>query len=222
VHGLDLGYRSHLLGDRLRLSLDLFYNIYKDSILFHADIPLRLGLPDMANATIEYRNGSTDVTAFGGEAEVVAWPAPWLKVWVNFMLRKVSGLTAESQQHVEPSVRCNFGGRFDSTAGWFLDAAFHYVSSYEFFLPDPENQLQLADMVEMGNQFILFMRLGVPLNIGEEFPLEAGLMVRAPLGKPFREVAGTPMPLHLHQESTVDMGGDMVNRLVLLYLRGSL
>jgi hypothetical protein len=52
--------------------------------------------------------------------------------------------------------------------------------------------------------------------------IEGGLHVRAPLGTPFREYAGVPMPPELQGDSPSDFGGTRLMRLVSFYLRGSI
>jgi hypothetical protein len=51
--------------------------------------------------------------------------------------------------------------------------------------------------------------------------MEAGLVIRTPLGSPFREYAGIPRSAALQSEVASDFGGEKVVRMLLFYLRGS-
>jgi hypothetical protein len=51
--------------------------------------------------------------------------------------------------------------------------------------------------------------------------VEAGLVIRTPLGSPFREYAGIPRPPALQSDVVSDFGGEKVVRMLSFYLRGS-
>ena len=68
VHSFEAGWRTRLLEDRLQISVDLFFNVYQDTISFVVDIRERLGLPDIINSTIQYDNEDGEIYAVGGEA----------------------------------------------------------------------------------------------------------------------------------------------------------
>ena len=74
VHSIEAGYRAHFLDGALQLSVDLFYNFYRDIISFVIDLPLRLGLPDLGNSTLRFENAGARVNAWGGEARFAGGP----------------------------------------------------------------------------------------------------------------------------------------------------
>jgi hypothetical protein len=121
----------------------------------------------------------------------------------------------------EPVLRSNLGGRILLESGLLLDLALHYVSEYKFPLVDPENSLSPHELMPMGNEFLLIGRLGYRTPLAGLNPLEAGLTIRAPLGRPFREYAGVPMRLPGKDGSISDFGGEFLVRLVSFYLRAS-
>jgi iron complex outermembrane receptor protein len=222
VHSIEAGWRAHLLDGQLQASVDLFFNIYRDTIFFLMDVPFRLGLPDIANSTFRYETQDEDILALGGEAELTARPHPDWLFWVNLGLRRVS--VDEFSEHLasEPVVRANLGGRYLPDTGLLLDLAVHYVSEYEMPLRDPSNLLDKPKFMALGNEFLLMGRLGFQLKLDEQHKMEAGLSIRMPLGTPFREYAGVPFPEFMRSDSDADFGGELLVRRLSFYLRGTL
>ena len=58
-------------------------------------------------------------------------------------------------------------------------------------------------------------------DLDEARKLEAGLSLRVPIGAPFREFTGIPLERTTRTIYGSDFGGEMLVRLVSLYLRGS-
>jgi hypothetical protein len=119
----------------------------------------------------------------------------------------------------EPVLRANMGGRLLLESGLLMDLALHYVSEYKFPLVDPVNSLSPHELMPLGNEFLLIGRLGYRTSLADLDSLEAGLTIRAPLGRPFREYAGTPLQLLGKDGSISDFGGEMLVRLMSFYLR---
>jgi len=221
VHSIEAGWRARFLDDRLQASVDLFFNIYQDTIYFLLDVPFRMGLPDISNSTFRYESQEKDILALGGEAELNARPHPDLLFWGNLGLRRVSTDNFSSNLSSEPVLRANLGGRYLPETGLLLDLAVHYVSDYEMPLRNPSNLLDKPKFMELGNKFLLMGRLGFRVNLNGH-RLEAGLSVRTPLGEPFREYAGVPFPEFMRSDSRADFGGELLVRRISFYLRGTL
>jgi iron complex outermembrane receptor protein len=217
VHSIEAGWMAHLLDDRLQLSLDLFFNIYHDVILFVVDIQERLGLPDITNSTIRYENMAGEIHALGGEAEVVWRPNQDWRLWCNLGIRQVTGGEPAS----EPIMRVNLGGRYSPPTGLIVDLALHYVSAYDLLLTDPENILNERQPVTLGNNLLLVGRLGYRVQVHKDLHLETGLTIRTPIGQDFREYPGTRMPSTPQAGTMAAWGGDVLVRWVSFYLRGS-
>jgi hypothetical protein len=75
--------------------------------------------------------------------------------------------------------------------------------------------------MELGNRLLVMARIGYRHPLGESRSLEAGLSVRAPVGGSFREHSGVTMERTARSIYGSDFGGEMLIRLVSLYLRGS-
>jgi len=221
VHSVEAGWRTHLLEDDLQISVNMFFNVYQDTIYFEVDIQERLGFPDIYNSTVQYMNESGDIFAFGGEAEMSLRPSEEWALWCNLGLRRVSLPDSWDRSLAEPTVRANLGGSFTPPDGLIADLALHYVSAYEPLLPDPVNIFNERTPYLLGNCLMLFGRLGYHFSTGPDWSMETGLTVRAPIGRPFREYPGAAIqrtPLSL---TASDFGGERLVRLVGFYMKGS-
>jgi iron complex outermembrane receptor protein len=221
VHSFEAGWRARFLDDRLRVSVDLFFNLYRDTIFFSAYIPYRMGFPDIMNSTFRFENEGVESNALGGEAEL-AWRFPDnLSLWCNIGLRYVVDKNTDERMPSEPTLRLNFGGRYSPESGLTADVAFHYVSEYEMYVIDPENVFDNPEPIGMGNDLRMLGRLGYRLMTDGDKTLEAGLNIVTPLGNPFREYPGQPIPHWSRLRHMSDFGGEFLGRLVSFYLRGS-
>jgi len=219
IHSFEAGWQGTLLQERLRLSLNLFFNIYRDAITFEVDVPLRMGLPDIANSTITYKNTAGSIYALGGEAEAGWRPADNWHLWCNLGFREVR--EEGSHRREEPRFKANLGGRFDPGRGLHADLALHYVSAYEMSQASPDNLLDNPVYHSLGDSLLLVARLGYRLPLGGQRSLDAGLTARTPLGLPFCEFPGEPIPASLRPYKNSVFGGEYLVRIVTFYLGGS-
>jgi iron complex outermembrane receptor protein len=221
VHSFEAGWRAWLMEDKLQIAVDLFFNLYQDNIYFHVYMPTRMGgLPDVPNSSFQFENQDGDVVAFGGEAEVVWNASDDLTLWGNLGARRVTDQETGETLPSEPILRVNLGGRYDSGNGVFTDLALHYTSSRKMKLMNPEEPLETYREYDLGDALLLVGRLGCRW-VGDQREVEAGLTLRLPLNRAFREFAGMPMPESLHADETSDFGGERIVRLLSLYLRSS-
>ncbi len=222
VHSFEAGWRANFFDDRLRTSVDLFFNLYRDTIGFVIDIPYRMGLPDITNSIFRFENNDVGMNAVGGEAELSWEIHDDLSLWCNFGLRHVVDEDTGERMPSEPTFRLNLGGRYAPEAGLTADVALHYVSAYKMPLIDPESVLDNPELVSLGEELLMVGRLGYRTSVGEDKILEVGLNVVTPLGSPFREYPGAPIPSWHRLRHMSDWGGEVLTRLVSLYLRGSI
>jgi hypothetical protein len=143
-------------------------------------------------------------------------------LWGNLGLRYVVEAGGSERMPAEPMLRANLGARYSPEAGLFADLAVHYVSGYELPLVDPESILDNPEPVTLGNKFLLIARTGYRFSPFGGNPLEAGLAVVTPLGHPFREFPGAPIPQWQRLQHMSDFWGEKLVRLVSVYLRGVL
>jgi len=221
VHSIEAGWRGRFLEERLRVSVDLFFSMYRDTIFIVSDVPLRMGVPDLANSTFQYRNNPDGLDALGAETEI-SWHlgGPW-SFWGSVGFRHISDRGEGDRAEAEPVLRANLGGRFVPDKGLLVDLAFHCVSAFTVGIVDPSNMMDPPRPFDLGNRVLVIGRLGYRAKTRWGMSFEAGLKLRAPLGAPFREYAGIPRPLGMPSDTESDYGGELFVRVVSLYLEGS-
>jgi outer membrane receptor for ferrienterochelin and colicin len=221
VHSFEVGWRGRFLNERLRFRVDLFYNIYQDMIYFHAKLKWDpLGFPDIPESSFQFLNEEERIHALGGEAEVIYSPGENWTFWGNAGVRRVTDEEGELVES-EPALRVNLGGRWSPDLGLRVDVALHYVSSYQVPLLLPEEPFEAPDPSPLGDSLLVVGRLGYRSRLPGGLWLEAGLTVRAPIGSRFREFPGVPVQRSSYTVTVSDFAGEMIVRLVALYLRGS-
>jgi hypothetical protein len=102
-----------------------------------------------------------------------------------------------------------------------VDVALHYVSAYKMPLINPDNALDEPVLMQLGDQLQMISRVGYRAKLGKDREIETGLVIRTPLGSPFREYAGIQRTAALQSEVKSDFGGERVVRMASFYLRGS-
>jgi outer membrane receptor for ferrienterochelin and colicin len=224
VSTFEVGWHRSFLDEKLAMSADLFFSLYQDLITMRITIEERLGLPNLANSFLEMRNNAPEVTAAGGEFEVVFKPSDEWSLWGNLGLRKIWFRKEDTSldETEEPALKINLGGRYKSRTGWLADLALHYVSSYAMRLSRIDNIVLPATSEKLGNQLFAIGRLGRRVTGPAGVELEAGIEVRTPVGAPFREFAGKQMPMHLSRDTLSDWAGEMLYRQLTVYLRGNI
>jgi hypothetical protein len=74
---------------------------------------------------------------------------------------------------------------------------------------------------ELGNRLLAMGRIGYRHKLDENRKFEAGLTFRVPIGESFREFTGLPLQRTTRTIYGSDFGGEMLVRLVFVYIRGS-
>jgi hypothetical protein len=90
------------------------------------------------------------------------------------------------------------------------------VSTYEMPLYYPDETFEDPEFVPLGDAWLLIGRLGYRIK-----GFEAGLILRAPLGGPFREYPGVPMESTTRTQYDSDFAGEKLVRLAWFYIRSS-
>ena len=221
VHSVEAGWRARFLDGDLTASLGVFFNLHRDIIVFVRELPMRMGVPDIGNSVLRYENREGSICILGTEAEISWNPGRSWDLWANLGLRGATETETGVTLSSEPRLRLNFGGRFAPDAGMFADVALHYTSTYETPLLDPEDPLADPVNVMLGDSLLMFGRLGYRMTTSAGWKLDAGVVLRLPVGKPFREYAGRQVPPGLMSWDTADYGGEVLGRLLSVYFRGS-
>ncbi|MFC1654585.1 TonB-dependent receptor plug domain-containing protein [Myxococcota bacterium] len=221
VHSFEAGWRAAFADDLLRVSVDLFYNIYANMINFTAEMQWdSMGRPDILASTFEFLNETHEITAVGGEAEAVIRLQKGWVFWGNLGLRRVADDRGERLVS-EPTLRANLGCRWDPAGTFYTDLALHYVSEYAMPLTSQNLDFENPQEVSLGDNLLLVGRLGYRMGMGEDREVEAGLSLRAPIGGLFKEYPGISIESTAQSVTASDFGGETLVRLVSFYLRGS-
>jgi len=219
VHSIEIGWRGWFLDESLRISLDLFYNFYRDIITFKTVLPYELGFPDIGSSTFQFVSEGMGANALGGESEVAWYVSEEWSFWLNVGLRSVSAQNSSEELIGEPLLRLNAGGRFDSKSGILVDLALHYVSAYDRNLAFPDEPFTDPVQITLGNAAMLVGRVAYRWRVAERIGLETGFTLRAPLGANFREHPGLAASRVRSGYWQSDFGGEMIVRRISLYLR---
>jgi outer membrane receptor protein involved in Fe transport len=219
VHSIEAGWRARFFDRVLKVSADLFYNIYQDMIFFESNLAIGPLGPDISASNFASQNQETSITAFGGELAVVLEAAKEWTLWGNLGLRWVED-EEDGALRSEPTLRANLGCRW-SGQRVFADLALHYVSAYEFPVLHPEETFEMTEWMKLGDRLLAVSRVGYRHPLGESGKLEAGFSVRAPIGGRFREYPGVSIQRTPRSLYGSDYVGEPLVRLVSFYLRGS-
>jgi outer membrane receptor protein involved in Fe transport len=226
VVSTEFGWRARFFDERLQVAVDLFYNLYSDTIIYKTELAVSsLGVPDIGNSIMRFVNLDDEFMALGGEAEVSWRPFLGWTFWANLTARAVFNNDTDEVLENEPKLRVNLGCTYNPDQGPVADLALHYVSDYHPLGLNPIDPLEGLVPQKLGNVFLVIARLGYRLEFLDWMRLEAGLAVRAPLGGPFREFVGYPyrsVASVLDGRMTNDFGGMLLVRMAELYLRGSI
>lgn len=221
VHSIEASWRERFPLYKLEICLDLFFNLYRDTVMFKMEMPLNMGVPDIPGSTLQFVNEGTDANAFGTEMSLDWKPVEELFIWANLGLRMVVDNATGEHLSSEPILRVNLGFRLDLGEGPFMDMALHYVSLYQMQLMNVNDPFQGGKPIEAGDAALLIGRLGYRLKQAGYHSLEAGMTFRTPLGSDFREFPGAPVSSLPETGTKSDFGGEMLIRHLALYVRGS-
>jgi outer membrane receptor protein involved in Fe transport len=221
TQSIELGWRGSFLDAHLWLSIETFFNTYRKTISFDAEIPLRLGLPNLRDGYLMFINDEYDYTIIGGEAEISYKPSASWSFTCNVGVRSAEYTSDKEGTNREPALRANLGARFSQSEGILADAFLHFTSYYQQVMLDPEDILRSVPLRgDMGEHLLLVGRLAYRIK-RRWFSFETGLTVRAPLLENRWEFPGLPIPPRLAGDSNSDFGGEVVLRQLSVYLRGS-
>jgi hypothetical protein len=221
TQSIELGWRGSFLDASLWLSADAFFNIYQDRISFDAEVPMRLGLPDIETGVLHFVNIPGVYTAVGGEFDATYKPTMELSFWCNLGFRAVVELETQMETLKEPHFRLNVGGRYAPEAGLLVEVFLHGVTDYQQVLLLPTDVLRSDPLyTNMGNKLLLIGRLGYRSKLGH-LNVDTGLTIRAPLTENRNEFPGITFPLHLTSDSNSKFGGETFQRQLTFYMRAS-
>lgn len=147
----EVGYYADLFQNRLGLTLNLFYNEFRNIILPGG----ALTPPDFAGT---FSNIEGEKEAKGLEAEIKAKPYPWLETFVNYSYTDVYDYEWDEKDRTTPDHKVNAGITAMLTNGFSSTVLVHYVGETDW----PPNFDRDQDIIHLGpvdSYFLLNLRL---------------------------------------------------------------
>ena len=222
----EIGYRGHFLDNRLVVEADVFYNIYRNTVNFYTEIVAdQFGIPDLENSFMAFQNKGQEVDSVGGSVSLTYRLKETLRFNANYTYRY-------SWYISDPEAVSEFGEK-GSRVPWepehLLNLAFHYLTEIGLRfglsasgqsaskLPFPERGGLFDDQIQVESParifFNGFLSWRLPAGSGE---LEAGVRAYNFLHIGFRD---TPAVTRWDDKP---FGGDLLGRMIFLFVRGSI
>ena len=227
IMSFEAGYLGRFPGAGLIVEADAFYNRYRDTITFNADMQTtEFGVPDLVNSSAQYTNEGRDVDSLGGSISLT-WRFRYaLRMNANYTYRysfyasdpggveAVEGEGKGERVAWEPAHLANVSLAYLPQSGLRLGFGWHYTSSR-------------MGSVSRGGAFDPRVPISVPansffggfaswrVNLGARW-LEAGVRAFNLFGLRFRDFAGEIRP------DGYEMGGLLLTRRVFLFIRGAI
>jgi outer membrane receptor protein involved in Fe transport len=220
----EAGYMGEFLDKRLRVSLDIYYNILSNIIGINDEIFLTPeGLPDIERSSFLFKNDlKNDQVTIGSELAVRYSPTGNLSLLASWTHREVLAEEGSADPGRSPKNLLTLGARFNTGSG--LVGSLYAFSRSEFTaggVPNPAGLLEKNERARMNNVLLVLGKIGWRIKLHKLVALETGLKLFLPVS-PFEspyfrynEVGGVTTPMGMLY------GGDLLRRMVTAYLQGS-
>ena len=119
---LEAGYTARFFDGQLQIAADVFYNWYRSVVGFHSDMRLTgMGLPDLNNSTVDFRNVGHDKDSVGGSVSCTFRVMKYFRLSGNYTFRYThetgDDWTQEERMDTEPAHLFNLGFYYLGAAG---------------------------------------------------------------------------------------------------------
>jgi len=217
LSSFELGYHGRFLDGRLLVGLDLYYNIYSDtSEIVSRIIPDEQGLPDLDNSSVVWEVVDDDYTVVGAELSARYSVTRDILLQASWSYREVL-----ENPSFSPKNHITLGGRFRTDWGLLGSLyAFSRSGFVDWGIDNPEGLLAPLLSVEHEPVVLVLARLGWRGDLGSGAGIELGARLFLPVS-PFRE----PHFNYFERGGGFTAygehyGGDLLGRMLTLYLRG--
>jgi outer membrane receptor protein involved in Fe transport len=218
----EVGYLGEFLGGKLRISLDLYYNLYSNEIQLEPGLVENdLGLPDLDLSSYRFANTGRDIDVLGGELSIRYSPVRSVTVMASWGHREIFDRATGRVSGASPKNLLTLGGRFETD--WGLIGSLYAFSRSEFWdegVDNPSGPLEGRLYQHLDNVILFMGKLGWRTRILTSIELEAGigLFLPASLSSPHAfsyyekggGISSTGQPY----------GGEALRRRVTTYLQG--
>lgn len=227
ITAFELGYRGRFLNGAITLEADGFFNMYRDIIDLEYNVQFdAFGLPDLANSRLRFLNLGAGIDTAGGSLSFTWHYAKVLRIQANYTYRYswyvtdpptsgVSGREAGDRVEWEPAHLANAAVHYAAPFGLRVGVAAHARSSFARVWTEDGSLLGSRVMVRNPANLFFSGYLSYRLEEADRW-LEVGVRALDIFDRRFRD--GTSVI----RFDGVDMGGQVMSRRVVLFLRGGI
>jgi iron complex outermembrane receptor protein len=220
----EAGYLGRFFDRKLTISLDVYYNIYRDVVGMQGALVLdEQGLPDVTASSFQFiNNPGYEGDMFGGELTFYYKPSRNISLVASWANRQVKWMTAHAVKFNYPKNLLILGGRIRTPSG--LVGSLYAFTRSEFIetgVPNPAGMLEEQVEQKMDNVMLVMGKLGWRFEPREGVEIEAGVKLFLPV-HPF-----SPPYFRYHEKAGMltaagDLvGGEELHRMVTGYLEGT-
>jgi len=217
---LEAGYTARFLDGRLQVAADVFYNWYRDVVGFYTDMRINtMGLPDLNNSVVEFRNTGHDMDSLGGSVSCTFRVMKYFRLSGNYTFRYTHDTgddwTWEERMATEPAHLFNLG--FYYLGDWGLRAGVTVFGRSFMYDSMPQGGDIFAGSARVANpaHTLVSAFLAYRHEIAGGWA-EAGVRAYNLVREGFYD----QITFDSHPDS--EMGGFWIGRQVLFYIRGAI
>ena len=222
ILSLEIGYLGRFIDGRLNISLDVYFNQYRNMVEMHSDIiPDAQGLPDLDLSSYKYGNIGRDLDIFGAELAVRYEVSKHLYLRASWAHREAYSYSIDGVEDRSPKNLVVLGGRFNLDSGLIGSLYIHTRSEFEDHgVENPAGMLAPMINQHMDNMALVLAKLGWKWEPGAGVVMEIGAKLFLPVSfsepyfRAFEKSGGVTLSGRLY-------GGFELARVVSGYLQGS-
>jgi iron complex outermembrane receptor protein len=227
ITSFEAGYRGKFLAGDLTAEATAFFNLYRDTISFHAKIATGgVGLPDLSLSKLEYRNAGREVNTLGGSISVVYRIRKVLWLSANYTYRHTWYISEPEETGIveggrgdrlpwEPAHLANLSFHYLAGSGLRLGLSVHGASAHDLALPRNGGLFDDMIMVHSPPFAIVsgFISWRVPFDSQW---IEMGVRAFNTFHQGFRDTQAVT------RSDGTELGGELLGRRIFFFLRGAI
>ncbi len=231
LRSFELGYLGRLLDGRLNLSLDVYYSQHRNMNELSVDFVWKsAGQPDFGESSFKFEHVGMKLDIYGWELAVRWSPTRSISLLASWAHREIKVYDPEPElagfNNNHPKNMFTLGGRFRTD--WGLVGGLYVYTRSQFLergVDNPEGILAGYLEYDQPNVALVLGRLGYRITTWGSLQMEAGVRLFLPVTL-FGPSVDSPH-IGYHERGggvTPDgraYGGDLLRRVISVYLQGS-
>jgi iron complex outermembrane receptor protein len=222
ILSLEIGYLGRFLDGRLNISLDVYFNQYRNMVeMFSGIVPDAQGLPDLQLSKYTYENKGRNLDIFGSELAIRYEVSKHLYLRASWAHREAYSYEIDGIEERNPKNLVVLGGRFNLDSGLIGSLYVHTRSEFEDHgVENPEGMLAPMISKRMDIMALVLAKLGWKWEPGAGVVMEIGAKLFLPVSfsepyfRAYEKAGGVTLTGRLY-------GGFELARVVTGYLQGS-